>query len=32
MEFWIILIAFVAMGGACSLRGTWWDKNKAKKP
>ncbi len=26
MEFWIIMIAFVAMGGTCSLAGTWWDR------
>lgn len=28
MEFWVILIAFIAMGGSCSLKGTWWDKKK----
>ncbi len=26
MEFWIIMIAFIAMGGTCSLAGTWWDR------
>ena len=24
MEFWIIMIAFIALGGTCSLAGTWW--------
>lgn len=28
MEFWIIMIAFVACGGTCSLAGTWWDRKK----
>ena len=29
MEFWLIMIAFIVMGGSCSLAGTWWDrKNK----
>ncbi len=23
MEFWIIMIAFIALGGTCSLAGTW---------
>lgn len=31
MEFWIIMFAFVAMGGVCSLKGTWWDKGKKKE-
>lgn len=31
MEFWIIMIAFIAMGGTCSLAGTWWDRKKKKK-
>ena len=32
MEFWIIMIAFIAMGGTCSLAGTWWDrKNRNNK-
>ncbi len=26
MEFWIIMIAFICMGGSCSLAGTWWSK------
>ena len=30
MEFWIIMIVFVAMGGTCSLAGTWWDRKKKK--
>ena len=32
MEFWLIMIAFIVMGGSCSLAGTWWDrKNKKEK-
>ena len=31
MEFWIIMIVFVAMGGTCSLAGTWWDRKKKKE-
>ena len=32
MEFWLIMIAFIVMGGSCSLAGTWWDrKNKKDK-
>ena len=27
MEFWLIMIAFIVMGGSCSLAGTWWDRN-----
>lgn len=30
MEFWIIMIAFIVMGGTCPLAGTWWDRNKKK--
>ena len=30
MEFWIIMIVFIAMGGTCSLTGTWWDRKKEK--
>ena len=28
MEFWIIMILFIVMGGTCSLKGTWWDRKK----
>ena len=29
MEFWLIMVVFIAIGGSCSLAGTWWDsKNK----
>ena len=32
MEFWLIMIAFIVMGGSRSLAGTWWDrKNKKDK-
>ena len=31
MEFWIIMIVFICMGGSCSLAGTWWDRNKKEK-
>lgn len=32
MEFWLIMIVFIVMGGSCSLAGTWWDrKNKEDK-
>jgi len=31
MEFWIIMIAFIAMGGTCSLAGTWWDRKKKEE-
>lgn len=30
MEFGLIMIVFIAMGGSCSLAGTWWDKKKKK--
>ena len=26
MEFWLIMIGFIVMGGSCSLAGTWWDR------
>ncbi len=28
MEFWIIFIVLICMGGSCSLAGTWWSKKK----
>lgn len=31
MEFWIIFIVFICLGGSCSLAGTWWSKNKKDK-
>ena len=32
VEFWLIMIGFIVMGGSCSLAGTWWDrKNKKDK-
>ena len=31
MEFWLIMIVFIAMGGSCSLAGTWWDKKKKNR-
>ena len=31
MEFWLIMIVFIAIGGSCSLAGTWWDKNNKKE-
>ncbi len=31
VEFWLILIFFITMGGSCSLAGTWWSKDKKKK-
>ena len=31
MEFWLIMIGFIVMGGSCSLAGTWWDKKKKKQ-
>lgn len=24
MEFWLIMIAFIVMGGSCSLAGAWY--------
>ncbi|GFI36563.1 hypothetical protein IMSAGC015_00724 [Lachnospiraceae bacterium] len=30
MEFWIVMILFIVMGGSCSLTGTWWDRKKKK--
>jgi len=31
MEFWIIMIGFIALGGTCSLAGTWWDRKKKEE-
>lgn len=31
MEFWLIMIGFIVMGGSCSLAGTWWDRKNKKK-
>ncbi len=31
MEFWIIMITFIALGGTCSLAGTWWDRKKKEE-
>lgn len=31
MEFWIIMIFFVCIGGSCSLTGTWWNNKKKNK-
>lgn len=31
MEFWLIMIAFIVMGGSCSLAGTWWDRKNKKR-
>lgn len=31
MEFWLIMIVFIVIGGSCSLTGTWWDKKNKKK-
>ena len=31
MEFWLIMIAFIVMGGSCSLAGTWWYRKKKKE-
>ena len=31
MEFLIIMRAFIAMGGTCSLAGTWWDRKKKEE-
>ena len=30
MEFWLIMIGFIVMGGSCSLAGTWWDRKNKK--
>ena len=27
MEFCFIMIVIIAIGGRCSLAGTWWDRN-----
>lgn len=31
MEFWIIMIGFIAMGGSCSLADTWWARKRKEK-
>ena len=31
MEFWLIMIGFIVMGGSCSLAGTWWDRKNKKE-
>ncbi len=31
MEFWIIMIGFICMGGTGSLAGTWWSKKKKEE-
>lgn len=31
MEFWIIMIGFICIGGSCALTGTWWNKNNEEK-
>lgn len=31
MEFWLIMIGFIVMGGSCSLAGTWWDRKNKKR-
>ena len=31
MEFWIIMIIFICMGGSCSLAGTIWSKKEKDK-
>ncbi len=31
MEFWIIMFVFLALGGTCSLKGTWWDRKKKEE-
>lgn len=31
MEFWLIMLVLVAMGGTCSLSGTWWDRKKKEE-
>ncbi len=31
MEFWIIFIGLICIGGSCSLTGTWWSKKKKRK-
>lgn len=31
MEFWIIMIVLIGMGGSCSLAGTWWSKKEKEE-
>ena len=31
MEFWLIMIGFIVMGGSCSLAGTWWARKHKKE-
>ena len=31
MEFWLIMIGFIVMGGSCSLADTWWDRKNKKE-
>ena len=31
MEFWIIMIGFICIGGSCSLAGTWWSRKKKEE-
>ena len=31
MEFWIIFIGLICMGGSCSITGTWWSKKKKEE-
>lgn len=31
MEFWIMMVLFIFIGGGCSLAGTWWSKDKKEK-
>lgn len=31
MEFLLIMIVFVVIGGSCSLAGTWWDRKNKKE-
>lgn len=31
MEFWIIMLVLIGMGGTGSLAGTWWDRKKKKE-
>ena len=31
MEFWIIFIVLICIGGNCSLTNTWWSKKKKEE-
>lgn len=31
MEFWIIMIVLICIGGNCSLAGTWWSRKKKEE-